>query len=871
MATTSKTKRKSNIKERRNRLRKARAASKTKSSERKKTGAPKFSEDEKMVKNTSSIVNFLKDTTQNFINKTKIIIPPLGEYEIQQLKKAEEELKIAKASQSQEEIEIAIQNLEVAKKEKEEFDKYQEANSESPEALLSYLNALLKRQIAENLHNDIISDTIAKIKMTKENIKNIEDLENAGTEKSQISLESEISDESSETDNMEVEEVSINDTNTTLPNIPYQQQLHNQDNNISSQEDNQENNVSDEELNEGQKTPISSGSNTPTPNLIQTKLNNVLKAITPQEKMKQIRLQAKVNANKIHEQLETQKQKVSVESITINDENTQVISEKASMNLDKSICENIEAINEISSQSSTTNISTNDDDSKYSEKDNENESETQSSNNNESIPKTKQTKISIARTYAKYYSIKMKVEKANVPVQQLIKHLKLFYKQLQRIDPTMVIYAYDNEIPTEAILKPNDMPNDISILKKFFKNISVKPMGGHTWYQVWLGHDDTVSNITENMKYWSSEQDTHMYQKRLQHKYSVKEYWLMWSAERMDPTVLHQEVCQIISKYTKTELHFSFSFGNIRKDPKYSSTKSTTKFNKAMIIEAKKEQKEEIYFIMGKIFSSNSNFKIMGMNMRLVPMMQNDLPSHTKMKVTHLICKQEQYLLMLQVKTCVYLQEIDYFNTTLNTTLRDIIMQLETLRTFDKNGDPMKVFINVDYSSWHSCYLLTYPSHLEKEAEDYITQLPAFLHYVYGSEVLLMLTAEGQAKAQSSSWDPEKLCATSSLDLELDAVANESNTLAWLPDLKSEFIQLDTTNMELKNKIYNKATDADSISTFKSNTNPINSTSLVSPSPNEVSERNSPSTSHHQTRESNDDDNGNTTSKDAVSSLEGSL
>ena len=260
------------------------------------------------------------------------------------------------------------------------------------------------------------------------------------------------------------------------------------------------------------------------------------------------------------------------------------------------------------------------------------------------------------------------------------------------------------------------------------------------------------------------------------------------------------------------------------------------------------------------------------MNMRLVPMMQNDLPSHTKMKVTHLICKQEQYLSMLKVKTCTYLQEIDYFNTTLQTTLREIIMQLETLHIFDKEGNPMKVFINVDYSSWHSCYLLTYPSHLEKEAEDYISQLPAFLHYVYGPEVLLMLTAEGQAKAQSSSWDPEKLCATSSLDLELDAVANETNTLAWLPDLKSEIIQLDTTNMEIKNRIYDKATDADSVSTFQPNQNIINSTSIVTPTLNEKnSEKDNSSTSRHQTRESDNSDNDNTTSKVAESSLGGSL
>jgi len=49
---------------------------------------------------------------------------------------------------------------------------------------------------------------------------------------------------------------------------------------------------------------------------------------------------------------------------------------------------------------------------------------------------------------------------------------------------------------------------------------------------------------------------------------------------------------------------------------------------------------------------------------------------------------------------------------------------------------------------------------LEQEADDYITQLPSFLHYLYGDEVLTMFNAEGAVKAQNAQWDPEKLCAT---------------------------------------------------------------------------------------------------------------
>ena len=157
-------------------------------------------------------------------------------------------------------------------------------------------------------------------------------------------------------------------------------------------------------------------------------------------------------------------------------------------------------------------------------------------------------------------------------------------------------------------------------------------------------------------------------------------------------------------------------------------------------------------------------------------------------------------------------------------------MNLETLKTLDKSGNPMKIFLNVDYSQWYSSYVLTFPQHLESEADDYILQLPAYLHCVYGDEILMMLTAEGAVNAQNSKWDPEKMCATSTLDLELDAVTSESQTFEWLPEIQKELSQFDTSNVELQSELHRRAPDADSISTFAKERNqsndPIN---LVSP------------------------------------------
>jgi hypothetical protein len=85
--------------------------------------------------------------------------------------------------------------------------------------------------------------------------------------------------------------------------------------------------------------------------------------------------------------------------------------------------------------------------------------------------------------------------------------------------------------------------------------------------------------------------------------------------ERMDTNALHDRVTQIIHQISSKKYQFtSFNFGSIQKDSKQFNS-STSKWNKVIIIEAKHEEKEMVYNLMGRIFSSKSNIKVLGMNL----------------------------------------------------------------------------------------------------------------------------------------------------------------------------------------------------------------------------------------------------------------
>ena len=71
---------------------------------------------------------------------------------------------------------------------------------------------------------------------------------------------------------------------------------------------------------------------------------------------------------------------------------------------------------------------------------------------------------------------------------------------MQRMNPSIIVYKYSSENLLPVIILPKDISYDITFLKCFFMYNSVKSNGGHTWFQVWLGYDDSNENILISAK-----------------------------------------------------------------------------------------------------------------------------------------------------------------------------------------------------------------------------------------------------------------------------------------------------------------------------------------------------------------------------------
>ncbi|MGB0423693.1 MAG: hypothetical protein ACPGED_05200, partial [Flavobacteriales bacterium] len=433
----------------------------------------------------------------------------------------------------------------------------------------------------------------------------------------------------------------------------------------------------------------------------------------------------------------------------------------------------------------------------------DNEEETKSQATPEKPPKiskrnqkiTKQTDIRAnKRQHSTLITLKLKVKKSKDSVKEMIGKATAWIKTMQILDPTIVIYEYHAKNQDSVINHHKKIPKEIELFKKFFSGANPQIGEGHVWCQVSLGHDEPISNLKASLQGWSTENDTFIYIKRLQHKDTVREYFLLWSTQKMDTEKLHEATTQAIKRYTKSTLVFAFVWAVIRKEKGYTVVESKAEKGKqyirALHIEVPRENKEMTYAILSKLFSSKSNTQILRRDLRMVPVLRKEITGYDRRKITHLIEKQERYLSTIDTVECYDLGDIDYLQPKLKMTLRDMIMELKTLRTFDPNNQSIQIFTSIDYTTWpQPCHALTFPKYLQSEAHEYIASLPSFLVWCYGEEVLNMMNPEAIRKAMESPWDPEEMRAITPQSMELDAIMQEASTMVpWVDEEEEEII-----------------------------------------------------------------------------------
>ena len=193
---------------------------------------------------------------------------------------------------------------------------------------------------------------------------------------------------------------------------------------------------------------------------------------------------------------------------------------------------------------------------------------------------------------------------------------------------------------------------------------------------------------------------------------------------------------------------------------------------KSLHIEVPRDQRDATYKIMKAIFGLDSGFSILDIELLLVPIIRNTIPSHKIENIHHLVVKQKQFLDKLEYTKTHDFTEIDHRCSSMDMSICEMLMELQTL-----DGTGSKLFWSVDFDDKDDGYHLTYPRFLNAQARDIISQLPSLLVWIYGADVLHMITDSAQTRASEAPWDTEEMRAITQEDKALTVMINNAKQI----------------------------------------------------------------------------------------------
>ena len=305
-------------------------------------------------------------------------------------------------------------------------------------------------------------------------------------------------------------------------------------------------------------------------------------------------------------------------------------------------------------------------------------------------------------------------------------------------------------------------------MSKYFFGARPITKGGNIWAQFCLLHDVEIETLLIDTKEDLKSMDVSISIQTIQH-YDVSHIGFLknlhWDVDLDSLTEFFNALNRI---YKNKEIIVGLKV-KTPYDGKKRNNNTTTSFRdriQAVHVDVKADHAEKVKKALKNILQSESFLKRYSIPVRLIPIINVKASPYLQDKVQKCIVQHGQLCQCVNSMACNGIDYLDQKNTKLKQTVRELII-----------GLPGAHFINVDLNWRKDSYVITYPKKYEEIAQDHIANLGPYLHKAYGDDILSSLPTETQEVIQSTTWDEKTGRPISQLDLELDGILNEDDTL----------------------------------------------------------------------------------------------
>ena len=410
-------------------------------------------------------------------------------------------------------------------------------------------------------------------------------------------------------------------------------------------------------------------------------------------------------------------------------------------------------------------------------------------------------------------------------------------KTLQEADETcgLSVYQCDPTInennkyltsTSKIITAAKNMPDSITAMSKYFYGARPYSKGGTIWSQIRLVHNSEIENIIADTKYDLTEKNIFLTKQTIQHWNVASIGFLKNLHPEIDTVALTEFLNESLPKYAKTKkvyygLKVKAPYDGQRREKFTEGNRRSFKNRlQAVHVEVEGTFVDTAIKCLKNLLASKAFRQRYTSEVRLIPLFDRRASPHTQEKIKKCIVQHGQFCKCVSVLSCPGIDHIDQPNSKLKRTLRDLIVNLDGSH-----------FINIDKNWRGDCYQILYPIKYEQEAKDRIAHLGAYLHRIYGADVLLSLPVETQEEIHETIWDEEKDRPVSKLERELDEVIEAGETIEFvdLSLITEETSKPEAASTPISSKFV-PVLDTSSISTFGTSPGMTNPSSSISKS-----------------------------------------
>ena len=417
-----------------------------------------------------------------------------------------------------------------------------------------------------------------------------------------------------------------------------------------------------------------------------------------------------------------------------------------------------------------------------------------------------------SRFHVRYYTLQLTVPRSKDGTECMRNALMEWLRVLQDADSSTIIRRYaetkeeEEEVDAPAIVKSEDMPTTITKIGKFIKNCRPLSDGGKIYCKVKIAFDIEETCLLEDTSLELRELGMRMYKQAIQHHSVTTIGYLQNVIPDIDIKNWTEYFNACLAKGTNKKI----KIGLISK-PIFDGAKNTSnqKGNRARAIhvETQTEFSTEATKLVSAILKSDG-FKLRyGVFSRLTPLWNRMNASHTNDKIKKCIGTHTHLTKAVASTTTYSLTCLDQKRMTKKLSAREMILNL-VLPSLNK-----KVFISIEEHWSGNGHVIFFPQKYERECNDVIAHLGAYLDKNYGTDAKRFLTEEEKVKVSETIWDKETGAPITKSDKEMDDTFDLTGQIDWF-DISVMMRGNETQNLININNDDDTFNDMDSTSTW---------------------------------------------------------